>query len=151
VVRFELGSDNGTNLGGWTVDDFCVVGYVPTVCGDGIVTGLEVCDDGQNNSDTAPDACRTDCTEPICGDGVTDSAEACDDGNDDDSDACDSACNVIEDGGTGGSGSGGDESDQPGLEGTVCGCHIVGAPTRSRYGWLLLLGLTTVRRRRRAR
>jgi cysteine-rich repeat protein len=53
----------------------------------------EDCDDGDdNNSDTEPDACRTDCTEARCGDGVTDAGEACDDGNDIDDDGCSNAC-----------------------------------------------------------
>lgn len=41
-------------------------------CGDGIVQGSEECDDGAQNSDTLPNACRTDCTLPRCGDGVID-------------------------------------------------------------------------------
>ncbi len=50
------------------------------VCGDGTQDVGEECDDGTNNSDSMPDACRTDCTLPSCGDGVTDSGESCDDG-----------------------------------------------------------------------
>jgi hypothetical protein len=34
-----------------------------------------------NNSDTRPNACRTDCTRAGCGDYVTDSGEECDDGS----------------------------------------------------------------------
>ncbi len=52
-----------------------------STCGNGEIDGLEQCDDGDRNSDTAPDACRRDCTYPICGDGVTDSSEECDDGD----------------------------------------------------------------------
>jgi len=53
-------------------------------CGDGFVDPGEECDDGAGNSDTEPDACRTDCTLPSCGDGVADPArgEECD-GSDD--------------------------------------------------------------------
>jgi len=47
-------------------------------CGDGEVQDGEECDDGAANSDTAPDACRTDCTEARCGDGVADTGEVCD-------------------------------------------------------------------------
>ena len=47
-------------------------------CGDGVVFGSEQCDDGINNSDGAPDACRTDCSLAACGDGVVDTGEACD-------------------------------------------------------------------------
>ena len=51
------------------------------VCGDGVVDPEEQCDQGSANSDTAPDACRTDCREAYCGDAVVDTAETCDDGN----------------------------------------------------------------------
>jgi cysteine-rich repeat protein len=58
-----------------------------SVCGDGIAAPLcERCDDGPANSDTTPDACRTDCRPPRCGDGVTDGGEQCDDAN---ASACD--------------------------------------------------------------
>ncbi|MFH2005055.1 MAG: DUF4215 domain-containing protein [bacterium] len=52
----------------------------PVTCGDGEIEGVEECDDGDANSDTEPDACRTDCLLARCGDGVPDSGEACDDG-----------------------------------------------------------------------
>ncbi len=61
-------------------------------CGNGIVEGQEECDDGANNSDTAPDACRTDCTFAHCGDGVVDSFEGCDDGNAVSGDGCSAVC-----------------------------------------------------------
>ncbi|MCD6499407.1 MAG: hypothetical protein J7M25_14035 [Deltaproteobacteria bacterium] len=48
------------------------------ICGNGVVEGNEECDEGSNNSNTNPDACRADCTLPWCGDGVADSGEACD-------------------------------------------------------------------------
>jgi cysteine-rich repeat protein len=41
-------------------------------CGNAQLDANEVCDNGALNSDTAPDACRTDCTLPSCGDGITD-------------------------------------------------------------------------------
>lgn len=47
-------------------------------CGDGMIDVDEGCDDAGGNSDTAPDACRTDCTPAGCGDGVTDTDEECD-------------------------------------------------------------------------
>jgi cysteine-rich repeat protein len=53
---------------------------VVVVCGDGEVQAGEQCDDGADNSDVAPDACRTDCREAYCGDAVVDSGEACDEG-----------------------------------------------------------------------
>lgn len=65
-----------------------------TVCGDGIPAGNEACDDGAANSDTTPDACRTDCTLPFCGDLVVDSGEGCDDGDLDDRDGCRTGCRL---------------------------------------------------------
>jgi cysteine-rich repeat protein len=50
------------------------------LCGNGVIEGSEVCDDGAENSDVAPDACRTDCTASRCGDSVVDASERCDDG-----------------------------------------------------------------------
>ncbi|MDX9999665.1 MAG: kelch repeat-containing protein [Polyangia bacterium] len=50
------------------------------LCGDGLRTGGEECDDGPSNSDSIPDACRTDCTLAHCGDSVVDEGEECDDG-----------------------------------------------------------------------
>lgn len=49
------------------------------VCGDGVLDVGEECDDGVNNSDSAPDACRASCRLPFCGDGVRDDGEPCDD------------------------------------------------------------------------
>lgn len=65
-------------------------------CGDGDVEGDEACDDGDANSDTLHDACRTDCELPACGDGVVDyltaQPEQCDDGGTDTGDGCDDLC-----------------------------------------------------------
>jgi fibro-slime domain-containing protein len=52
-----------------------------SICGDGIVVGDEVCDDGVN--DGSYGSCMPDCTArgPFCGDGILQSPpEACDDG-----------------------------------------------------------------------
>lgn len=51
TVRFDLHSDGGLEMGGWTIDDLCVMGYRPGVapsaeCGNGLLEGLEQCDDG---------------------------------------------------------------------------------------------------------
>ncbi len=63
------------------------------VCGDGILAaGFEDCDDGAANSDTVPDACRTNCLRARCGDGVADAGETCDDGNTRSCDGCDARC-----------------------------------------------------------
>lgn len=128
-IKFELNSDPGLELGGWSIDDFCVVANVNSICGDGSLTGAEQCDDGAANSDTAADACRTDCRTATCGDGVLDAAEECDDGNLDNLDDCTVACKI------------------PGGEGG-CGCQSSGgAPGAA--GLLLLLALCLGRRRRR--
>jgi len=47
-------------------------------CGNGVREQWEECDDGDNNSDTVPDACRLSCRLPSCGDGVVDPYEECD-------------------------------------------------------------------------
>ncbi|MFH2059497.1 MAG: DUF4215 domain-containing protein [Pseudomonadota bacterium] len=54
--------------------------YHQPVCGNGKKEGAEECDDGPNNSDTIPNACRTNCERARCGDYVTDNDEQCDDG-----------------------------------------------------------------------
>lgn len=61
-------------------------------CGDGVLDPSEQCDDGMNNSDTAPNACRNNCWLPWCGDGVVDTAEQCDDGVGGNSDTAPNAC-----------------------------------------------------------
>ena len=65
-----------------------------TLCGNGVREPGEECDHGSENSDTAPDACRSDCVRAHCGDGVVDSRETCDDGNDIDDDGCRNDCSV---------------------------------------------------------
>ncbi|MCY0989423.1 hypothetical protein OV203_19945 [Nannocystis sp. ILAH1] len=95
TLKYELRSDGGLEMGGWTLDALCVVGVVDApaaVCGDGIVSVGEECDDGANNSDSEADACRTDCTSASCGDGVVDGGEDCDDGNDTPGDGCEANC-----------------------------------------------------------
>jgi len=62
-------------------------------CGNGEVELGEQCDDGSANSDSLPNACRTDCRVAWCGDGVTDAGELCDDGNTGNDDGCLTACN----------------------------------------------------------
>jgi MYXO-CTERM domain-containing protein len=63
---------------------------VEAVCGDGVVDGVEQCDDGNLDDD---DACPSTCRDARCGDGlVRAGVEACDDGNADDTDACLATC-----------------------------------------------------------
>ena len=57
-LEFNLKADGGLQLAGWNLDDVCVVGLVPSVCGDGNATGLEECDDG--NTDDG-DGCDAEC------------------------------------------------------------------------------------------
>ncbi|WP_437647184.1 DUF4215 domain-containing protein [Sorangium sp. So ce362] len=58
-----------------------------TVCGDGLVEGLEECDGGA--------ACGPACQRiPVCGDGFIDAPEVCDDGNTGGGDGCDAACRL---------------------------------------------------------
>jgi hypothetical protein len=52
------------------------------VCGDGVKTPDEVCDDGTANNTGAYGRCNSDCTKrgPFCGDGIVqaDQGEQCD-------------------------------------------------------------------------
>lgn len=99
----------------------CVEG----VCGDGITDVGEECDDGDANSDTAPDACRADnCVLPICGDGVIDSTEICDNGSansDTTADACRTTCDAA---GCGDGQLDTGESCDDGNEVTLDGCEV---------------------------
>jgi cysteine-rich repeat protein len=80
----------------------CAAGCQLSSCGNGNVDEGDDCDDGDANSDTTPDACRTTCVNPFCGDGVKDpsNSEACEDGNESNEDACRNDCkaNVCGDG-----------------------------------------------------
>ena len=61
-----------------------------SVCGDGIVSGAEQCDDGNQRND---DACLDTCVVARCGDGfVQAGVEECDDGNASNTDACLDTC-----------------------------------------------------------
>jgi cysteine-rich repeat protein len=58
-ITWSLASDPTKQLGGWTLDDVCVVGLPKTpVCGDGVVDDGEQCDDG--NTDDG-DGCSSTC------------------------------------------------------------------------------------------
>lgn len=90
----EVCDDGNSDLG-----DGCPSGptgtCTPARCGDGVIwaasEGGEECDDGEENSDTQADACRTDCRLPSCGDGVEDANEECDNGEGN-SDSTPNAC-----------------------------------------------------------
>ncbi len=65
----------------------------PGVCGDGVVDGDEVCDDGLNDGEYG--GCMPDCRRlgPHCGDGTVNGDEVCDDGvNDGSYDGCMPRC-----------------------------------------------------------
>ncbi len=63
-LAFGLNSDGGLEMGGWNVDELCIVGYLPgdqppAGCGDGVIAIGEECDDG-NLEDL--DGCSAQCT-----------------------------------------------------------------------------------------
>jgi cysteine-rich repeat protein len=152
ALRFELASDQGLNMGGWTIDDFCLLGYVPTICGDGRVTGAEECDDGDANSDSEADACRSNCFAASCGDGVVDSGEACDDGNTGAGDGCEADCTVPPGGMPPGDDGAPDGEEPGGITGGIgCACGLVGSAGTAYWRWLLagLVAVAVARRRRR--
>jgi fibro-slime domain-containing protein len=64
------------------------------VCGDGIVTAGEECDDGTN--DGGYEECQKGCVLGArCGDGIIQEGEDCDDANRSDGDSCGSSCRVL--------------------------------------------------------
>jgi cysteine-rich repeat protein len=71
-------------------------------CGDHVVSGAEICDDGNANSGDGCFACTmeegfvcagspSDCS-PVCGDGIVAAYESCDDGNTISRDGCSAEC-----------------------------------------------------------
>jgi len=62
------------------------------ICGNGIEEQGEECDNGAQNSNVTPNACRTTCRFYDCGDHVVDSGEECDDGNVSGGDGCSAIC-----------------------------------------------------------
>ncbi|MGE0404028.1 MAG: M36 family metallopeptidase, partial [Kofleriaceae bacterium] len=93
-VGWELSADQGLHLGGWQLDDVCIVANVNSVCGDGVRTPTEGCDLGAANSDEPDSECRTFCLRPTCGDAIVDSNEECDHGAADNT--CDAQCKYVE-------------------------------------------------------
>lgn len=53
-------------------DEISISIDVRNCCGNGTEEGKEECDNGDKNSDTAPNACRLNCTKPYCGDTIFD-------------------------------------------------------------------------------
>ena len=72
-----------------------VTPYTTPVCGDGIVSGEETCDDSNAVSD---DGCSATCeiestsSNPICGNNILEVGEQCDDGNTVSDDGCSATC-----------------------------------------------------------
>jgi hypothetical protein len=93
-VGWELTSDQGLHLGGWQLDDVCIVANVNSVCGDGVRTPTEGCDLGPANSDKPDSECRTFCLRATCGDNIVDSNEECDRGLGDNT--CSAQCKEID-------------------------------------------------------
>ena len=61
ALEWGLVSDGGLELGGWNIDQVCIVGHGAVAsggCGDGYVQPLEQCDDG--NLDNG-DGCSSGC------------------------------------------------------------------------------------------
>jgi len=131
-IGFDLTTDEGLQLGGWQIDDLCVVANVSSICGDGVKSPTEQCDDGPANANVAG-ACRTYCRAPSCGDSIVDEGEACDDGPAG-STSCTPAC---------------EETELPTLGG--CCSSSRGAGGAIALGALVGVLLVAPRRRRRAR
>jgi hypothetical protein len=93
TAGWEIKSDAGLELGGWQLDDVCIVANPYSVCGDGVKSGSEQCDIGAGNRDL-PNTCRTDCRTPKCGDAILDNEEECDVGPDGDY-VCSPQCKKI--------------------------------------------------------
>jgi len=80
-----------------TLEGFNVgISKCTSVCGDGVVTRDELCDEGSANNLGGYGQCSADCKTRggYCGDGVLqpDGGEECDDGNHRFGDGCNSAC-----------------------------------------------------------
>lgn len=155
-LQFGLTSDGGLQMGGWTVDSLCIVEIVQSVCGDGVVTGDEECDD----ENTEPgDGCDETCNdEPIDptdgdssgGDGTSGNADTSG-GNDDSTASATAPLTTTNDFTSGGDGS---ESSSSGVgaDASDGGCGCDAQRSQSGAAWLLLVGagvLTRTRRRRR--
>lgn len=160
-LGFDLSSDDFLEFGGWNLDELCIVGtnMIPPsggICGDGLLSGTEQCDNGTGNSDTVPDACRSNCALPRCGDFVVDSTEQCDDGNAVAGDGCGATCALEFDpnpttGPTSDTDTDtGDTDDSAGGDGDLVphGCACDGGGDAPGAAALLLAGLLGLRRRR---
>ncbi len=127
-IAYTLESDGGLHLGGWTIDDFCVVGVQSTggpQCGNAVLDAGEACDDGNL---LAGDGCDAACqVEPGPGEtgGDTDDGGESSDTTDGEDDG---------------------EQDDDGLVGRGCACNDTDPPGRAAA--LLVLSALVLRRRR---
>lgn len=81
--------DDGNNVDGDGCSALCIL---ETICGNGVVQGVEECDDGNT---TDGDGCSSICQiEPECGNGSIETGEECDDGNTVSGDGCSETCTV---------------------------------------------------------
>ena len=79
VVQDDEECDNGPSN---AETGECTPDCILNVCGDGLLLGgVELCDEGNLNSDVNPDACRANCVLAHCGDNVIDTDEECDAGD----------------------------------------------------------------------
>ncbi|MEM1416786.1 MAG: DUF4215 domain-containing protein, partial [Myxococcota bacterium] len=142
VQRSEECDDGDANA---ELPDLCRPTCELPACGDGIVDSGEACDRGEMNSDGATDGCRTDCRDAYCGDGVLDSGEDCDPGTgpDTEASACSpEVCRAPVDMGVPADGGMPDAGSEATLSGGGC------AAGGGSFGWLALVLLALVRRRR---
>ncbi len=92
--------DFSNNLMERVVYGMCVGGGTGQICGNSVIEGNEVCDDGNA---VGGDGCSANClSTEVCGNNLTELAEECDDGNTVSGDGCSATCSFE---GTGGSGS----------------------------------------------
>jgi len=131
--------------GNTTSTDACTHLCRVAVCGDGIIrAGVETCDDGNtDDGDGCSATCQNEASPEGCGDGTVGGAEECDDGNTANGDGCSAVCTVEE---------GGPSNPEDGDATGGC-CSTSGSGSEDAAAALALsalVGLVTVRRRRRA-
>lgn len=88
----QVGGAQGWECYGWeswsSCEDPC-----ESNCGDGELSALEECDDGNTESgDGCSSTCLVEQPNTFCGDGIRQSSEQCDDGNEEEHDGCTSSC-----------------------------------------------------------
>ena len=95
IVVFQAERNTNNSTYGLSLDDFELTrSTCDSMCGDGIVTLDEACDDGTN--DGSYGTCNPDCSRaPFCGDGHVDKpTESCDDTNFKNLDGCSAVCQL---------------------------------------------------------